>query len=105
VRSIYPYSAVGCGRRIFVKDEKVVPIERDPDSPVSRGRSCPKGSASEQLVNSPHGRAMLYRRPYSTEWEPVDRRDGHRHDRRPLARIAGQALAGTPTTRAGCGTA
>jgi formate dehydrogenase major subunit len=34
---------------------------------------CPKGSASEQLVNSP-GRqtAMLYRRPFGTEWEPLD---------------------------------
>ena len=73
VKSICPYCAVGCGQRIYVKDEKVVQIEGDPDSPVSRGRLCPKGSASEQLVNSP-GRqtAMLYRRPYGTEWEPLD---------------------------------
>ncbi len=73
VPSICPYCAVGCGQRVFVKDEKVVQIEGDPDSPISRGRLCPKGSASEQLVNSP-GRqtAMLYRRPYSTEWEPLD---------------------------------
>jgi formate dehydrogenase major subunit len=64
---------VGCGQQVFVKDEKVVQIEGDPDSPISRGRLCPKGSASEQLVNSP-GRqtAMLYRRPYGTEWEPLD---------------------------------
>ncbi len=73
VKSICPYCAVGCGQRVYVKDEKVIQIEGDPDSPVSRGRLCPKGSASEQLVNSP-GRqtAMLYRRPYSTEWEPLD---------------------------------
>ena len=73
VQSICPYCAVGCGQRIFVKDEKVIGIEGDPDSPVSRGRLCPKGSASEQLVNSP-GRqtAMLYRRPGGTEWEPLD---------------------------------
>ena len=73
VPSICPYCAVGCGQRVFVKDEKVIQIEGDPDSPISRGRLCPKGSASEQLVNSP-GRqtAMLYRRPYSTEWEPLD---------------------------------
>jgi formate dehydrogenase major subunit len=73
VKSICPYCAVGCGQQVFVKDEKVVQIEGDPDSPVSRGRLCPKGSASEQLVNSP-GRqtAMLYRRPYGTEWEPLD---------------------------------
>ena len=73
VQSVCPYCAVGCGQRIFVKDEKVVQIEGDPDSPISRGRLCPKGSASEQLVNSP-GRqtAMLYRRPGGTEWEPLD---------------------------------
>ena len=73
VKSVCPYCAVGCGQRVYVKDEKVVQIEGDPDSPVSRGRLCPKGSASEQLVNSP-GRqtAMLYRRPYGTEWEPLD---------------------------------
>jgi formate dehydrogenase major subunit len=73
VKSICPYCAVGCGQQVFVKDEKVVQVEGDPDSPISRGRLCPKGSASEQLVNSP-GRqtAMLYRRPYGTEWEPLD---------------------------------
>jgi formate dehydrogenase major subunit len=73
VKSICPYCAVGCGQQVFVKDEKVIQIEGDPDSPVSRGRLCPKGSASEQLVNSP-GRqtAMLYRRPYGTQWEPLD---------------------------------
>jgi formate dehydrogenase major subunit len=73
VKSICPYCAVGCGQRVYVKHDKVIQIEGDPDSPVSRGRLCPKGAASEQLVNSP-GRqiSMLYRRPYSTEWEPLD---------------------------------
>jgi formate dehydrogenase major subunit len=73
VKSVCPYCAVGCGQKIFVKDGRVVGIEGDPDSPVSRGRLCPKGAASEQLVNSP-GRqtAMLYRRPHGTEWEPLD---------------------------------
>jgi formate dehydrogenase major subunit len=73
VKSICPYCAVGCGQRVYVKDERVVQIEGDPDSPISRGRLCPKGSASEQLVNSP-GRqtVMLYRRPHGTEWERLD---------------------------------
>ena len=72
VQSVCPYCAVGCGQRVFVQDGHVTQIEGDPDSPVSRGRLCPKGSASEQLVNSP-GRAttMLYRRPRSTEWERI----------------------------------
>jgi formate dehydrogenase major subunit len=73
VQSVCPYCAVGCGQRVYVKDERVVQIEGDPDSPVSRGRLCPKGSASEQLVNNPNRQtAMLYRRPHSTQWESLD---------------------------------
>ena len=73
MQSDSPDFAVGWGLRGFVKDGKVIQIEGDPDSPVSRGRLCPKGSASEQLVNSP-GRqtAMLYRRPFGTDREPLD---------------------------------
>jgi formate dehydrogenase major subunit len=73
VPSICPYCAVGCAQKVYVKDEKVVHIEGDPDSPISRGRLCPKGSASESLVNSPlRETAVKYRRPYATEWETLD---------------------------------
>lgn len=72
VQSVCPYCAVGCGQRVFVKDERVIQIEGDPDSPVSRGRLCPKGSASEQLVNSASRvTTVKYRRPYGTEWEDL----------------------------------
>ena len=68
-RSVCPYCAVGCGQKVFVKDEEVVQIEGDPDSPVSRGRLCPKGSASKNLVTSPlRQTAVKYRAPYATEW-------------------------------------
>jgi formate dehydrogenase major subunit len=50
VKSVCPYCAVGCAQNVYVKDGKVVQIEGDPDSPVSRGRLCPKGSASLQLT-------------------------------------------------------
>jgi formate dehydrogenase major subunit len=72
VRSICPYCAVGCGQRVYVKDERAIQIEGDPDSPISRGRLCPKGSASKQLVTSP-GRVtgVRYRRPYGTDWEDL----------------------------------
>ena len=74
VQSICPYCAVGCGQRVFVKDEKVVQIEGDPDSPISRGRLCPKGSASEQLVNSPGRQTeVLYRAPHARDWQRLDR--------------------------------
>src|ERR1700761_2648113 len=73
VQSVCPYCAVGCGQRVFVKDEKVVQIEGDPDSPISRGRLCPKGAASEQLVNSPGRQTkVLYRAPYAREWKHLD---------------------------------
>ena len=72
-KSVCPYCAVGCGQRVFVKDEKVIQIEGDPDSPVSRGRLCPKGSASKSLVTSDRRqRTVLYRRPYGTDWEELD---------------------------------
>jgi formate dehydrogenase major subunit len=72
-RSVCPYCAVGCGQLVYVKDGKVSQIEGDPDSPISRGRLCPKGSASKQLVTHPGRQTqVLYRRPYGTEWERLD---------------------------------
>jgi formate dehydrogenase major subunit len=73
VASVCPYCAVGCGQKVFVKDEKVVQIEGDPASPISRGRLCPKGSASKQLTTGP-GRqyTIRYRRPHGTDWEDLD---------------------------------
>ena len=73
VDSVCPYCAVGCGQKVFVKDEKVIQIEGDPASPISRGRLCPKGSASTQLVTSPERVTKIrYRRPHGTEWEDLD---------------------------------
>jgi formate dehydrogenase major subunit len=72
-RSVCPYCAVGCGQRVYVKDEQVIQIEGDPDSPISRGRLCPKGAASKQLVTGPNRETKVkYRRPHGTEWEELD---------------------------------
>jgi formate dehydrogenase major subunit len=72
-RSVCPYCAVGCGQRIFVKDGRVAQIEGDPDSPISKGRLCPKGSASKSLVTSDRRqREVLYRPAYGTAWERLD---------------------------------
>jgi formate dehydrogenase major subunit len=72
VGSICPYCAVGCGQLVYVKDEKVTQIEGDPASPVSRGRLCPKGAATEQLVNSATREYRVkYRRPHATDWEEL----------------------------------
>jgi formate dehydrogenase major subunit len=73
VKSICPYCAVGCGQDVYLKDGRVTQIEGDPDSPISRGRLCPKGSASASLVNNPQRLTRVrYRRPYGTEWEELD---------------------------------
>jgi formate dehydrogenase major subunit len=85
VKSVCPYCAVGCGQNIFVKDgregsggkhpprREVVQIEGDPDSPVSRGRLCPKGSASLQLTTGGSREYKVkYRRPFGTEFEDLD---------------------------------
>jgi formate dehydrogenase major subunit len=72
VKSICPYCAVGCGQDIHVRDGKITDIEGDADSPVSRGRLCPKGAATFQLVTGSHRvKTVLYRRPGGTEWESV----------------------------------
>lgn len=72
VQSICPYCAVGCGQNVYVKDEKILDIEGDPTSPISRGRLCPKGSATFQLVTGTHRvQNVLYRRPHGTAWETI----------------------------------
>jgi formate dehydrogenase major subunit len=73
VKSVCPYCAVGCGQDVFVRDGRVTQIEGDPDSPVSRGRLCPKGSASLQLTTgSAREYRVLYRRPHGSQWEHLD---------------------------------
>src|SRR4051795_9147087 len=73
VPSICPYCAVGCGQRVYVKDGAVTQIEGDPDSPISRGRLCPKGSASKSLVTGPQREHRVkYRPPHATEWQELD---------------------------------
>jgi len=73
VKSVCPYCAVGCGQNVYVKDSKVTQIEGDPDSPVSRGRLCPKGSASLQLTTGGSRQYKVkYRRPFGSDWEDLD---------------------------------
>jgi formate dehydrogenase major subunit len=73
VDSVCPYCAVGCGQKVFVKDDRVVQIEGDPASPISRGRLCPKGSASLQLTTgSAREYRVRYRRPRGLDWEDLD---------------------------------
>ena len=73
VGSICPFCAVGCGQRVFVKDDEILHIEGDPASPISRGRLCPRGSSTKDLVTG-DGREyrVRYRRPGASDWEDLD---------------------------------
>jgi len=71
--SVCPYCGVGCGQLVFHKDGNLISIEGNPESPISRGRLCPKGAATYQLHTHP-GRlkTVKYRPPYSKQWEELD---------------------------------
>jgi formate dehydrogenase major subunit len=71
--SVCPYCAVGCGQVVYTRDGELVDIEGNPNSPISQGTLCPKGSATRQLVQQP-GRLtkVKYRRPGGTEWEELE---------------------------------
>jgi formate dehydrogenase major subunit len=66
---------VGCGQRVYVRGEEILHTEGDPDSPIFRGRLCPRGSSTKELVT---GEARVttvrYRRPHARDWEdlPLD---------------------------------
>jgi formate dehydrogenase major subunit len=73
VKSVCPYCGVGCAQNVYVSGDRVVQIEGDPDSPVNRGRLCPKGAATLQLTTGPGRRyTVLYRRPHAADWERLD---------------------------------
>ena len=71
--TICPYCGVGCGQLAFHKDGKLISIEGDPRSPVSRGHLCPKGADNFELHTHPgRQKKVLYRAPYSQRWEEMD---------------------------------
>lgn len=72
-RSICPYCGVGCGQLVYHRGNRLISIEGDPQSPISRGHLCPKGSDSFELVTHP-GRAtkVKYRAPKSRQWVEID---------------------------------
>ena len=75
-RSICPYCAVGCGQLVYHRDGKLISIEGDPQSPISRGHLCPKGANSFQLVtHDERATKVKYRAPHAREWTdlPLER--------------------------------
>jgi formate dehydrogenase major subunit len=74
--SVCPYCAVGCGQLVSVRDNKIVNIEGNPDSPINQGTLCPKGAASYQLVVNPNRVTKVwYRAPGAKEWDTTKNLD------------------------------
>jgi formate dehydrogenase major subunit len=70
VPSVCPYCAVGCGQIVSVRDGRIINIEGNPESPVSRGTLCPKGAATFQLaVNPSRVTRVWYRAPGAADWD------------------------------------
>ena len=73
VPTICPYCAVGCGQLAHVRNGRLVNLEGNPDSPISRGNLCPKGAAAFQLTVNPERRTKaLHRKPGAAGWEEID---------------------------------
>jgi formate dehydrogenase major subunit len=72
-RSVCPFCAVGCGQLIFHRNNRVVSIEGDPESPISEGHLCPKGAATfELLTHAARATRVKYRAPHATAWIDLD---------------------------------
>ena len=72
-RSICPYCGVGCGQLVYHKNNKLISIEGDPESPISRGRLCPKGADTYELhTHAGRLRRVKYRRPHARQWQELD---------------------------------
>ncbi len=71
-RSVCPYCGVGCGQLVFHKGNKLISIEGDPESPISRGHLCPKGADTFELHTHPNRlKTVKYRKPNGTQWEEI----------------------------------
>ena len=71
VTSLCGYCAVGCSTLAYVSDEgALLDVEGNPESPISGGHLCPKGSALFGLtVNEARWTTVKYRAPYSDRYE------------------------------------
>ncbi|MGB8964504.1 MAG: hypothetical protein WCB99_02575 [Candidatus Cybelea sp.] len=69
--SLCPYCAVGCSTLAYAdEDGKLLDIEGNPDSPISGGHLCPKGSAIFGFtVNEARWTTVKYRAPHGHAWE------------------------------------
>ena len=60
----------GCGVIAHVKDDKVIKVEGDPDSPISHGTLCSKGLAVTQLTYAPD-RILHPMKKVNGQWQNI----------------------------------
>lgn len=73
VASVCPYCATGCAQTVYMRDGRIESIEGDDDSPISRGRLCPKGQATFQYVTSSSRLTRVQYRPSgATDWQEIE---------------------------------
>jgi formate dehydrogenase major subunit len=75
--SVCPYCAVGCSLITYTRSQPdgtidLLQIEGDPDSPVNRGRLCPKGATALQLaVSKRRVEQPMFRAAGAGQWQAV----------------------------------
>jgi formate dehydrogenase major subunit len=69
--SVCPYCAVGCSTIAYTDAKgKLLDVEGNPESPISGGHLCPKGSAIFGLtMNQARWTTVKYRAPNGMQWE------------------------------------
>jgi formate dehydrogenase major subunit len=67
------YCSLGCGLIVHTSQEgqgRAINVEGDPDHPINEGSLCAKGASLYQLAeNENRITKVMYRAPYSSEWE------------------------------------
>ena len=88
VRSVCRICHGGCGTLVTVRDNRVIKVTGDPESPMSKGWMCIKGMHSVEIANHPDRLTKpLRRRPgKSGSWQEIPWDDA-------LAEIAGRMAA------------
>lgn len=73
VPSVCPHCGVGCGLQVHVAGGRVVNVEGDPASPLSRGRLCPTGAAvARRLADPGRWTGAMHRPAGDARWRPVE---------------------------------
>ena len=70
--SICTFCSCGCGLVGYVKDDKLVHLDGDPDHVINEGSLCSKGASLGAVPNSDQRvKTPMYRAPGSSKWQEL----------------------------------